>query len=210
MDNETTELKWEPLPAIHRRILGVLVEKAKTTPDNYPLSLNSLTSGCNQKSNRDPQMDLDADDIEEALQVLREKGACNEVHGDGRVVRYRHYMKDWLGVDATELAVMAELMLRGTQTIGELRGRAARMAAGKLPDLGSLKPVIQSLIEKKLVIAVTPAGRGQLVTHAPFHAPGNGPRAARTKCGRLDACGETKSCQHRSVANNSNLSRFRR
>jgi uncharacterized protein YceH (UPF0502 family) len=161
---------WRPLERIPRRILGVLVEKAKTTPDNYPLSLNALVSGCNQKSNRAPQLSLTAEDVEDALEQLRQLHAVAEVHGDGRVIRYRHYAKEWLGIEGTELAVMAELLLRGTQTIGELRGRAARMASGQIPDMSSLKPILQSLIEKNLVVAVSPAGRGQLVTHA-LHAP---------------------------------------
>lgn len=161
-----TAASWRPLERVPRRIVGVLVEKAKTTPDNYPLSLNALVAGCNQKSNRSPQMNVTPDQVEEGLDQLRELQAIAEVHGDGRVVRYRHYMKDWLGVDGTELAVMIELLLRGTQTVGELRGRAARMASGQLPDMSSLQPVLESLIEKKLLLAVTPAGRGQLVTHA--------------------------------------------
>ena len=161
-----TPAAWRPLERIPRRVLGVLVEKAKTTPDNYPLSLNALVTGCNQKSNRSPKMDLEPDDVEQALEELISLKAVTEVHGDGRVIRYRHYMKDWLGVDGTELAVMAELLLRGTQTIGELRGRAARMSHGQLPDMSSLKPVLQSLMDKKLIVEVTPPGRGQLVTHA--------------------------------------------
>ena len=87
------------------------------------------------------------------------------MHGDGRTVKYRHYMKDWLGVDGTELAVMAELLLRGAQTVGELRGRAARMCKGQLPDMATLRPVLQGLVEKNLVVELTPQGRGQIVTH---------------------------------------------
>ena len=164
-ETTTPQPQWRPLKRIERRVLGVLVEKAKTTPDQYPLSLNGLTSGCNQKSNRYPKMELDIDDVEDALEELRVAGATAEVHGDGRVTKYRHYMKDWLGVDGVELAIMAELLLRGTQTVGELRGRAARMASGQLPDMGSLRPALASLIQKKLVVELTPAGRGQVVTH---------------------------------------------
>ena len=156
---------WQPIPPKERRVLGVLVEKAKTTPGSYPLTLNGLTTGCNQKSNRDPVLELDSDDVEDALESLRAKKAVAEVHGDGRAVKYRHHMKDWLGVDGTELAVMAELLLRGAQTVGELRGRAARMCKGQLPDMGTLRPVLQSLVAKKLVVELTPAGRGQFVTH---------------------------------------------
>lgn len=165
-----SEPKWKPISTIARRVLGVLVEKAKTTPNNYPLSLNAVTTGCNQKSNRDPHMDVSADDVEDTLEQLREWGAVGEVHGDGRVIKFRHYLKEWLGVDGTELAVMAELLLRGSQTVGELRGRAARMSASQLPDVAALRPVIAALIDKKLLIALTPAGRGQIVTHALYPA----------------------------------------
>lgn len=156
--------KWQPIGSIDRRLLGVLVEKAKTTPDQYPLSLNALRSGANQKSNRSPQMNLETTDIEESLERLRQLGAVAEVRGGGRVGRYRHYLYDWLGVDKTELAVMAELLLRGTQTVGELRGRAARMEP--IADVASLRPILRSLIDKGLVISLTPEGRGQTVTHS--------------------------------------------
>ncbi len=123
----STQPKWRPLSPRQRRIAGVLVEKAKTTPDAYPMTLNSLRTGCNQKSNRDPQMDLTEGEVEEALEELREMGAVGEVQGSGRALKYRHYLYDWLGVDKVEMAVMVELLLRGEQTVGELRGRAARM-----------------------------------------------------------------------------------
>ena len=169
-DSPSSAAPWRPLTRVQRRVLGVLVEKAKTTPNNYPLTLNAIVTACNQKSNRDPHMDLDADTVEESLDELREMQAVGEVHGDGRVIKYRHYMQDWLGVEGTELAIMAELLLRGTQTIGELRGRAARMAPNKLPDVGSLKPLLDNLIEKKLVVPLSPPGRGQIVTHGLFLA----------------------------------------
>ena len=162
---ESAAPAWTALSATDRRVLGVLVEKAKTTPNNYPLSLNAIMTGSNQKSNRAPHMSLDTDDVEDSLERLREAGAVAEVHGGGRVVKYRHYMKDWMGVDGTELAVMAELLLRGAQTVGELRGRAARMAGSSLPDMGTLRPVLTALVEKNLVVELTPAGRGQVVTH---------------------------------------------
>jgi len=165
MNAETPEPQWTTLPPKQRRVLGVLVEKAKTTPSAYPLTLNGLTTGCNQKSNRFPTMDLSADDVDQALDTLRDAKAVAEVHGDGRTVKYRHYMKDWMGVDGTELAVMAELLLRGAQTVGELRGRAARMAKGQLSGMSDLRPVLDNLMRKKLVVPLTSAGRGQIVTH---------------------------------------------
>ena len=114
---------WKPLDARQRRILGVLVEKAKTTPDVYPMSINALRSARNQKNNRYPLMELENDDIEQSLDRLRELGAVSEVQGDSRVPRYRHLLYDWMGVEKLELAVMAELLLRGAQTEGDLRAR---------------------------------------------------------------------------------------
>ncbi len=156
--------KWQKLDRIERRVAGVLVEKAKTTPDNYPLTLNSLLNGANQKSNRYPQMQLDEEHVFDALERLRKIGAIAEVQGDSRAAKFRHLLYDWLGVDKVELAVMAELLLRGAQTLGELRGRAARME--KIPGISDLRPIIDSLYAKNLIVYLTPPGRGCIVTHA--------------------------------------------
>lgn len=159
-----TAPRWQPLEAIERRVLGVLIEKAKTTPENYPMSLNAIRVGSNQKNNRAPLMQLDDDHVEAALETLRRAGAVAEIQGSGRVHKYRHLAYEWLGVDKVELAVMAELLLRGAQTVGELRGRAARMEPIK--DLSDLRPVLDSLETKRLVAYLSPAGRGAMVTHA--------------------------------------------
>jgi uncharacterized protein YceH (UPF0502 family) len=156
--------KWQPMNSIQRRIVGVLVEKAKTTPEQYPLTMNSLITGCNQKSNRDPQMNVDGERVETAIEELRRIGAVIELQSGGRVAKFKHCLYEWLGVDKVELAVVAELLLRGEQTVGELRGRAARMEP--IADLSALKPVLQSLIQKGLVIELTPEGRGQVIAHA--------------------------------------------
>jgi len=158
------EPRWQPLDGIERRVAGVLVEKAKTTPDGYPMSLKAVCTAANQKSNRYPVMHLEPDDVEEALERLRQKGAVGMIEGYGRVTKYRHYLYDWLGVDKVELAVMAELLLRGAQTQGELRGRASRMEP--IADLSALSPVLASLKAKGLVIPLTPEGRGHVITHA--------------------------------------------
>jgi uncharacterized protein YceH (UPF0502 family) len=155
--------KWRALPAIDRRIFGVLIEKGKTTPDQYPMSLNALTAGCNQKSNRYPQMELDPEDVLKSVDRLRMLGAVAEVQGGGRVPRFRHFAYEWLGVNKVELAVMAELLLRGSQTEGELRGRAARMEP--IADVAALRPVLESLVSKRLVVSLTSMGRGHVVTH---------------------------------------------
>lgn len=156
--------RWQPLSAIERRVVGVMAEKAKTTPDAYPMSLNAICTGCNQKSNRHPLMQLEPDDIETALDRLRQIGAVGMIEGYGRVTKYRHYLYEWLGVDKVEIAVMAELLLRGAQTEGELRGRAARMEP--IADLSALRPILDSLRAKRLVISLTPEGRGHVLTHA--------------------------------------------
>ncbi|QDT75287.1 DUF480 domain-containing protein [Lacipirellula limnantheis] len=163
MSEATPAPKWRLLERIERRVAGVLVEKAKTTPDNYPLSVNALLNGCNQKNNRFPQMTLDEDQVTDALDSLRKSGAVALIQGDGRVEKYRHLLYDWLGVDKFEMAVMAELLLRGAQTLGELRGRAARMEPIK--DIGELGPIVERLRAKNLLIFLTPPGRGGVVTH---------------------------------------------
>ena len=99
------ERQWKPIDRNERRILGVLVEKAKTTPENYPLSLASLVAGSNQKSNHAPQMQLDEDDVTLALDKLRALGAVREVQGSGRVSKFRHAAYEWLGVDASGSAI---------------------------------------------------------------------------------------------------------
>jgi uncharacterized protein YceH (UPF0502 family) len=162
--NESSTVKWQPLNPRQRRVAGVLIEKAKTVPDSYPMTLNGIITGCNQKSNRDPQMDLSEDEVQEVLEELKRMGVVIEVITTGsRVPKYKHNLYDWLGVDKVEIAVMTELLLRGEQTLGELRARAARMEP--IPDLGTLQTIFQSLLAKKLVRELTPPGRGQLVSH---------------------------------------------
>lgn len=162
--NAPASRRWGPLESVERRILGVLIEKAKTTPEAYPLSISAVRTGCNQKSNRAPFMQLEESQVEDALEQLRKAGAVTQIQGSGRVDRYRHLAYEWLGVEKVELAVMAELLLRGAQTVGELRGRAARMEPIK--DLGELQPTLDSLAAKGLILYLSPPGRGSVVTHA--------------------------------------------
>lgn len=160
---ETAARKWQPLSSKQRRVLGVLVEKAKTTPDAYPLTVNAIVSGSNQKNNREPQTAYNAEEIEQTLEELRAIGVATEVQGSGRVPKYRHHAYEWLGVDKFELAVMTELLLRGEQTLGELRGRASRMEA--IPDMTALKTIVDSLVKRGLMVELTAPGRGQVVSH---------------------------------------------
>ena len=174
MSSETPQPATEPAPALpvlsvnDRRVLGVLVEKAKTTPDVYPLSLNALVTGCNQKSNRDPVLDLTEADVEETLAGLQRIGLAIKITG-GRVVRWRHNLYEAWRLNKAELAVVAELLLRGPQTEGELRGRASRMEP--VEDLDALRALLRPLAERGLVVYLSPEGRrGTVVTHG-FHAP---------------------------------------
>lgn len=153
----------KPVTAVARRVLGVLVEKAKTTPDSYPLSLAGIIAGCNQKSNRDPKMSVEEGDALRALDELREAGAVREIQGSGRVTKYRHAAYEWLDVDGPGSAIMTELLLRGPQTLGEIRTRANRMHP--FVDLTATQSAVDDLITKGLVEAITPSGRGQTFAH---------------------------------------------
>jgi uncharacterized protein YceH (UPF0502 family) len=155
--------RWKPLDPIQRRVLGVLIEKAKTTPAGYPMSVNAIVAGCNQKNNRDPVMDLDDFTVEKALSELRDMGAVTEVDWMGRVSKFKHEAYAWLGITKAEAAVLGELLLRGAQSLGDLRGRAARMEP--IEDLTALRPIVTALVERRLVIELTPPGRGQMVSH---------------------------------------------
>jgi uncharacterized protein YceH (UPF0502 family) len=179
---------WEPLSVLERRVLGVLIEKQKTsrTADAYPLTLNALTVGCNQKSNRDPVLDLTDDEIDEVVQALQKKGLVTRVTGS-RVDRFRHELYEVWTRNGPQLAVIAELLLRGPQTKGELRGRAARM--DPIDTLDALDNVIKPLVERRLVVHLgEPDRRGSLVTHG-FHTPDELTllRAGVTASGPLDA-----------------------
>jgi uncharacterized protein YceH (UPF0502 family) len=122
--------RMDPLTPDESRILGVLIEKQMTTPDQYPLTLNSIVSGSNQKNNRDPVIEMDDDRAYSATESLREKGFVVRVEQSGaRVAKYKHLAAEKLDARPAELALLAELLLRGPQTLGELRGRASRMQA---------------------------------------------------------------------------------
>ena len=118
------------LSAEEARVLGCLVEKEATTPDNYPLTLNALRNACNQSTSRDPVVSYDDHTVERALTSLRERGLTRTVHStSNRAAKYRHVLPDVLGLDPAETAVLSVLMLRGPQTVGELKGRTERQHA---------------------------------------------------------------------------------
>ena len=110
------------------RVLGCLIEKEMTTPDYYPLTLNGLTTACNQKSNRNPELNLDETDVVKALDKLRFKGMAMQASGEGsRVPKYRHTLAEKMYFEPEQLAILCELFVRGPQTLGELRTRCERM-----------------------------------------------------------------------------------
>jgi uncharacterized protein YceH (UPF0502 family) len=136
--------------AVEIRILGCLVEKQRTTPDVYPLTLNALRLACNQSTNRDPVVSYDQEMIRTALARLSRKGWARLASGQGsRVVKYRHLLDEALGVTPGQLAVLAVLMLRGAQTPGELKGRTERMYP--FAALREVQAVLEELIERGLV-----------------------------------------------------------
>jgi uncharacterized protein YceH (UPF0502 family) len=142
-----------------------MVEKAKTTPEYYPMTVSAIVAACNQKSNRDPITNYDQDDVEETLQGLRKKGAVILIEGSGRVAKWKHTLYEWLKVSKVELAVLAELLLRGPQTEGDLRARASRMEP--LADLPALQSILNALAARSLIVYLSPSGqkRGVFVTH---------------------------------------------
>ncbi len=136
--------------AIEIRVLGCLIEKQRTTPDAYPLSLNALRLACNQATNRDPVVDYDEPAIRSALERLSRKGWTRLASGAGsRAAKYRHLLDDAVGVSPAEISVLAVLMLRGPQTPGELKQRTERLHP--FPSLEQLHAVLQGLIGRALV-----------------------------------------------------------
>ncbi len=128
------------------RVLGCLIEKELATPEYYPLSINALTNACNQKSNRDPLLALEEADVVRALDSLRFNQLVVISSDGGRVPKYRHILAERLRLAPPELAVLGELMLRGPQTVGELRGRAERMH--HFADLASVDAVLEELMAR--------------------------------------------------------------
>lgn len=169
------------LTEIEVRVLGCLIEKSITTPDNYPLSLNALTQACNQKSNRAPVVAYDDKTIVRALDGLREKKLAWMVHGAGsRVPKYEHRMAETLPLPPEQVAVLCLLMLRGPQTAGEIKGRS-----GRLTMFGTNAEVEIALHQL--------AGHedGALVVELPVRPGAREPRFMHMLCGEPELLGET-------------------
>jgi uncharacterized protein YceH (UPF0502 family) len=134
------------LSPIAARVLGSLMEKDVTTPDYYPLSLNALVNACNQKSSRDPVMNLDESAVWEALNTLRDEGIAGTAGGaDSRVAKYEHRVQEKFNFTRGETAIVCVLLLRGAQTPGELRGRTERMH--RFEELSDVNSTLQRLID---------------------------------------------------------------
>ncbi|MGD1072111.1 MAG: YceH family protein [Bryobacteraceae bacterium] len=176
------------------RVLGSLIEKESTTPEYYPLTLNSLVAACNQKSNRWPASDYDDRDILDALGGLRSHGYAAEIIGGGRVPKYAQRFTEKLNMGRRETAILCVLMLRGQQTLGEIRTRTERIY--NFSDLDEVELVVQKLMDRPegaLVQKLPPAAGmkepryaqtlGGVVEHAEVHAP----PAAASSSDRLSA-----------------------
>ena len=152
-DDDATDSGAPPISELksrQRRVLGVLVEKAFTTPEYYPLTLKAVTAGCNQKSNRDPVLNCSEDDVFDTLDQLRELGLVAVVHTEsGRTERFRHYIRKRFTLSEPQIAILTELLLRGRQQLGELRSRASRMVP--IDSLDQLREELAGLIRLNLV-----------------------------------------------------------
>ena len=140
------------LTAAQARVLGALVEKEVTTPDYYPLSLNALVNACNQRSNREPVMNLDEDDVRQALHGLEDKRLGGRARqADGRVTKYEHWLGEAFNFSRAETALLCVLLLRGPQTPGELRGRTERMHT--FEELSDVLAGLQKLMDREPALA---------------------------------------------------------
>ena len=151
----------EQLSPVETRVLGCLLEKERTTPEAYPLTLNALLAACNQTTNRDPILTLSERDVQEALDELRPKQLATVIFGGGsRVQKYRHTLADIYNFSPQEYALLCVLLLRGPQTPGELRGRAERMAA--FATLAEVEATLESLTTgDEPTVRLLPARPGQ-------------------------------------------------
>jgi uncharacterized protein YceH (UPF0502 family) len=170
-------MSLRPLSLLEARVLGVLVEKAHTVPDSYPLSLNSLTLGCNQKTARDPVLNATEAEVQDAVIALKTLHLVAEASGS-RVTRYEHNAGRVLALPSQSIALLTTLMLRGPQTVSELRSASERLH--RFADLSSVEGFLDELAER-------PEEKGgALVLRLP-RAPGaREPRWAHLLCGAVD------------------------
>lgn len=165
----------DPLSASELRVLGSLIEKESTTPEYYPMTLNGLLAACNQKTNRFPVTELTEDDIVSAIDNLKSRGYAVSITGSGRSIKYAQRFTEKLNMGRRETAILCILMLRGQQTVGEIKGRTERIYG--FADLDETETVLQKLIDR---------AEGPLVQKLP-NAPGaKEPRFAQMLGGPVD------------------------
>lgn len=174
------------LSLLEARVLGVLVEKARTVPDSYPLSLNALTLGCNQKTARDPVLSALEAEVQGAVDALKGLSLAFEASGS-RVTRFEHNLARVLALPSQSVALLAVLMLRGPQTASELRTNCERLH--RFADLSSVEAFLAELAER----AVDKGG--SLVVKLPRAAGAREPRWAHLLCGAVDAGAPTTACE---------------
>jgi len=173
MMSEEPKNEIRQLSKMQRRVVGALMEKAFTTPEQYPLTLKSATTACNQKSNRDPVASYSEDQVQSTLDELREDLLVAEVFtGGGRTPRYRHYMRHKFDFTEAQFAIIAELLLRGRQQLGELRTRASRMH--RIESQEQLREELISLKEKGFLQANGPLDRRGIEVDHTFYLPKEG------------------------------------
>ena len=167
-----------PLSPAELRVLGALIEKEVTTPEYYPLSLNALVTACNQKSNRWPVVEYEEADVLQALELLKGRGFGSAISGGSRVAKYRQRFTEQLNMGRRETAILCVLMLRGQQTLGEIKGRTDRLY--EFSDLDEVELVLQKLMDR-------PEG-AMAAKLAPAHGMKE-PRYAQLLGGAVDSAG---------------------
>ena len=186
------------LSDVEVRILGCLIEKEATTPDNYPLSLNALTNACNQLSNREPVMSLGEDQVKWAVNNLRQQSLVRAIQpSDARVMKFQHLVTEKLDLDRPARAVLCVLMLRGPQTLAEIKTRTNRLA--EFANLADVEAVARELIDRGLAVEMARrAGQKEtryahLLSGPPREAPADAPitiaptEPARDRIAELEA-----------------------
>jgi hypothetical protein len=168
------------LSDVEVRILGCLMEKEATTPDNYPLSLNALTNACNQLSNREPVMSLGEDAVKWAVNSLRQQSLVRAIQpSDARVMKFQHLVTEKLDLDQPARAVLCVLMLRGPQTLGEIKTRTNRLA--EFTSVGDVEAAVSGLIARELTVEMArrPGQKetryAHLLSGPPSEAPAEAP-----------------------------------
>jgi uncharacterized protein YceH (UPF0502 family) len=178
------------LDPVEVRVLGSLIEKETTTPEYYPMSLNALVNACNQKSNRDPMVSYDDEYVEHAIETLKPKGLAMSISGAGsRVPKFAHRLSEKLNLGRRETALLCELMLRGPQTLGELKNRAERMH--RFNDLEEVESVLDHMSELVVKLPRRPGEKeqryGHLLSGEPHVETSNAFEAAPARIDRFGA-----------------------